>query len=182
MPRLIEVRWVHVILLIFFSCSTWKKKVLFLLFRLNVPFNNLSDISRLLFGCVRELNVHRTYMTWHSTQSHYTDTGPTSSAFSMPGANERAANTILKSLEWLGRGSNPQPQVRTQAGRSSNWATAPVGSKVNRPDDLNGFHHNWASAWQNQQNDWAPREESDQHGYPHSLISLRCALNGLLSS
>ena len=48
--------------------------------------------------------------------------------------------------------------------------------------DLNSFYHNWASAWQNQQHDWAPREESDQHGYPHSLISLRCAINGLLSS
>ena len=29
-------------------------------------------------------------------------------------------------------------------------------------------------------NDWAPREESGQHAYPTSLISLCCALSGLL--
>ena len=38
----------------------------------------------------------------------------------------------------------------------------------------------WGSAWQSQENAWAPREQSDQHGYLPSLISLRCALNGLL--
>ena len=30
----------------------------------------------------------------------------------------------------------------------------------------------------NQQNDCAPSQDSDQPGHPHSLISLRCALNG----
>ena len=29
---------------------------------------------------------------------------------------------------------------------------------------------------------WTPREESDQYGYSPSLISLRCAPNGLLRS
>ena len=110
-------------------------------------------------------------MTWHSTQSHYTDSGPTISAFSMPSANERAANTILKVFGITRPGIEPT-STRTQAGRSR--------FEGNRPANLNGFYHNWASAWQNQQNDWAPREESDQHEYPHSLISLHCALNGLL--
>ena len=35
-----------------------------------------------------------------------------------------------------------------------------------------------ATAWQNQQNDCAPSEDSDQPGNLPSLISLRCALNG----
>ena len=32
----------------------------------------------------------------------------------------------------------------------------------------------WAATWQNQQNECAPREDSDQPGHPPSLISLRC--------
>ena len=91
-------------------------------------------------------------MAWHSTQSHYTDTGPTSSVSSMLSANERAANTIFNVFG-----------VTRPTGRSSNCTTAPVGSKV-RHADLNDVYHNGASAWQNQQNDWASREESDQHG------------------
>ena len=40
----------------------------------------------------------------------------------------------------------------------------------------------WASTWQNQQSDCVPSEDSDQPGYLPSLISLCCALNGLLST
>ena len=40
--------------------------------------------------------------------------------------------------------------------------------------------HKWAASWQNQQNDCASSEDSEQSGHPPSLISLRCALNGLL--
>ena len=30
----------------------------------------------------------------------------------------------------------------------------------------------WAASWQNQQSDCAPSEDSDQPGYPHSLIRV----------
>ena len=50
--------------------------------------------------------------------------------------------------------------------------------------------HKWATSWQNQQNDYAPSEDSDQPGQPPSVIrilgihqvdqSLCCALSGLL--
>ena len=40
--------------------------------------------------------------------------------------------------------------------------------------------YTWAATWQNQQSECAPSEDSDQPGYPPSLISLRCALNGQL--
>ena len=33
-------------------------------------------------------------------------------------------------------------------------------------------HINWATSWQNQQNDCAPSEDSDQLGYPPSLIRV----------
>ena len=69
------------------------------------------------------------HMTWHSTQSHYTDTGLTKSAFSMTSAKKTAANTILKVFGMTQQGIEPTTS-QTQAGRSSNWATAPVGSKV----------------------------------------------------
>ena len=36
----------------------------------------------------------------------------------------------------------------------------------------------WATPWQHQQNQRAPSEDSDQPGYPPSLISLCCPLNG----
>ena len=68
-------------------------------------------------------------MTWHSTQSHYTDTGLTSSSFSMLSANEKAANTIFKVFGMTRPGIEPTT-CRTQIGRSSNWATVLVGSKV----------------------------------------------------
>ena len=38
----------------------------------------------------------------------------------------------------------------------------------------------WTATWQNHQTECAPSDDSDQPGHPPSLISLRCALSGLL--
>ena len=75
------------------------------------------------------LTYHTSDMTWHSTHSHYTDTGPTHSAFSMLSANESAANTIFK-VFGMTRPGIESTTSRTLTGPSSNWATAPVSSKV----------------------------------------------------
>ena len=34
------------------------------------------------------------------------------------------------------------------------------------------LHHKWAATWQNQQNEFAPSEDSDQPGHPPSLIRV----------
>ena len=47
----------------------------------------------------------------------------------MMSANEKAANTIYK-VFGMTRPEIEPTTFRTQTGRSSNWATAPVGSKV----------------------------------------------------
>ena len=46
---------------------------------------------------------------------------------------------------------------------------------------LEKFCYKRAASWQNQQNDWAPNEDSDQPGHPPSLIRVfLCAKYGLL--
>ena len=39
-------------------------------------------------------------------------------------------------------------------------------------DWYGSFLHIWATTWQNQQNEWAPSEDSDQPGHPPSLIRV----------
>ena len=66
---------------------------------------------------------------WNSIQSHYIDTRPISSAFSMLSASKRAASTIFKVFGMTRPGIEPTTS-RTQSECSSIWATAPVSLKV----------------------------------------------------
>ena len=155
MPRLICALGAHIILFIFHVKRTYasvgmtlgfnpsdrfqpekRKFYLFFLFRLHVAFNNLSNISRLLTGCDRELNAHwksAASLTYHTSDT-WRDMPPNHVILTpdrpIPLSQCRAQTKeqlipFWKSLVWLGRGSNPQPP-----GRSGNWVTAPVGLKV----------------------------------------------------
>ena len=70
----------------------------------------------LLVCCLTEISCLR-HMTWYSTQSHYTDTELTSSDSWLYFLNAECQAKeqlvpFLKSLVWLGWGSNPQPPGR----------------------------------------------------------------------
>ena len=102
------MRWVHVILLIFHVKRTRasagmtlsfnpsdrfqheKRKFYFYFIQtFNVTFNDFSVISCLDVTGISMLILRVLPQTYD--QSHYTDTGPTSSAFSILSANERTA-------------------------------------------------------------------------------------------
>ena len=69
---------------------------------------------------------------------------------------------------------------RTQTGRSSNLATAPVGLKVIGLIIWTVFIITEPKPMTKPTKWLRCREKSDQHRYPHSLISFCCALNELL--
>ena len=147
MPRPIWVLWVGMSFCCFFHVkrtrANMQKRKFYLLLLFSSVLMSLSTIFQLyrdgvwmwrgaqcsLKECYLTDISHLRHTTWHSTRLHYTDTGPTSSAFSMLSANKRAANTILKVFGITRPGIEPTTS-RRQAGRSSNWATAPVGSKI----------------------------------------------------
>ena len=69
--------------------------------------------------------------------------------------------------------------VAEQAGLNLTWSKIPKDTFLHDVAQLMlhkyvKLHKIWAATWQNQQNDWAPSEDSDQPGHPPSLISLRC--------
>ena len=114
------------------------KVIFFILFRLNVAFNNLSVILRRFLDVTgssvltvrvlphwnitpqtHDVTFHSVTLYWHRTNS----------AVSMLSANERTANTIFKVFGMTQPGIEPTTS-RTQTGCSSYWVTAPEDLKV----------------------------------------------------